>query len=93
MKLTGLILGLVHLVFALLVCFEVLDGFKWGVPMMVLDFPCTLLLRVLETTHLRFEDAFFVLMIGLGTVWWYLIGACLEIAVQRLLLHRTAKQG
>ena len=92
MKLTGLILALIHLVFAMLVCFEILDVLGWaGVTMVTLDYPCALLLNAMTARHLSFDGDLYVAMIGLGTVWWYLIGACLEVMVQRLRLRLQTK--
>jgi hypothetical protein len=89
MKLTGLILALIHLVFAMLVCFEILRGLGLAPVniLLLLDYPCTLLL----SKHLSFGADVYVVLIGLGTVWWYLIGTCLEAVVQRLRLRIQTK--
>jgi hypothetical protein len=87
MKLTGPIFAAVHAAFAIFIYFYLEHVSVFGllpVSLLFLDYPCTRLMEASFARHWRFPGMYAVFYVGLGSVWWYLIGTCLQAIIRRL---------
>ena len=81
-SIAGIILAIIHLAFA---AFNYMQQYEEGweyFPIAVVDFPVTLLMRVISNFYADFSSWWFAYFV-LGSIWWYTVGALIASLIAK----------